>query len=294
MSPKPVAALLGLAYAFIAIPHLAVVLVAATPPDLTILCDQAPEICTNMCWAVRCADPSFSQFLTFDFPNRTTLGHRRRAACGSGRGGMCSADDGNGRGGRRRRQQEGYRGPPYTSCNEYPFASTSDAADAQHVVTRCVPASEQKYQQARVSALQRRWKDEGKTSFLINFGNPGGVRYCNNDACTNDGFEVQQHGGGGGGREEAKRVAAKGPLFRYYRTSAGTVLATMGHMDLRSNFTREMAPGETLDASFDSWTEHVHVDVDVDMHDGEMRMVQDTIVQELPWDHFQSHPETAA
>lgn len=30
----------------------------STPPDVTFLCNKMPEVCTNMCWAVRCASPS--------------------------------------------------------------------------------------------------------------------------------------------------------------------------------------------------------------------------------------------
>ncbi|KAG5929222.1 hypothetical protein E4U53_002492 [Claviceps sorghi] len=268
MSPRP-AALLGLVAAAL-LSH--VVPVAATPPDLTILCDQAPEICKNMCWAVRCANPSFSQLLTFDFPDRTTLHRRQEAACGSARADRCS---GSGSG-------SGSGTSPPTSCNMYPFASTRDAGDGRQVVTRCVPASEQRYQQMRVSALQKRWKKAGKTSFLINFGNPGEVRYCNNDPCTNDGFEVQQYAGG----EQSKRAAVDAPLFRYYRTRSGMVLATLDVIDVQANLKREMGPRESLDATFDSWTEHV---------DGaDVRMVLDTVVQELPWHHFQSNADPAA
>ncbi|KAG6014738.1 hypothetical protein E4U54_004933 [Claviceps lovelessii] len=286
--------LFGLAYAFV---------VAATPPDLTILCNQVPEICTNICWALRCANPSFSQFPTFDFPDRTVLRHRREAACG--RRDKCSAgsddesDDESDEHEHENRQHAaaGFRGPPYTACNEYPFASTTDAGNG--LVTRCVPPSEQQYLQSRVSALQRRWKDAGKTSFYLGFGNPGGVRYCSNDACSNDGFEMQLPQPGAAARAaqvgepdadadaDGDGDGNAGLLFRYYRTRAGSVLASMRDVQMQSNLTREVAPGEILDGSFDTWTE----EADGEGEDGEVRFVLDTVVQELPWHYFRSGSE---
>lgn len=231
----------------------------AAPPDLIFMCDQAPEVCTNMCWATRCASPTFPQQLTFDFPDDAKEKVRRKSA-GCQKGNKCNKG----------KSGIGHRGDGYESCDEYPFASTKEA-DRGKQVSRCVPGRENSYQGGKIQGLQRKWKKEGKTSFLIGFGNPGakGVKYCNNQACKNDGWEVQD--GKLSKRDEQ-------PLFKYYRTRAGLTLASLESVEVPSNFTREVHEEEDVDKTFHMWTEA--------NEDGEQRMVQDTVEEELPWDHF--------
>ncbi|OAR02997.1 hypothetical protein LLEC1_03839 [Akanthomyces lecanii] len=236
--------------------------VQATPPDLSFLCDKMPEVCTNMCWAVRCASPTFPQTLTFDFPTDKTKDARRTKAGCNPHGNKCGTKN----------SGPGHRGPPNTSCDEYPFASVKEA-DGGPQVSRCVPGPENSRQGQALSTLQKKWKKEGKTRFLIGFGNPGstGVRYCNNEPCTADGFEVQDG-------KVAKRDAQQ-PMFRYYRTRAGMVLASIDKVDFPSNFTRMQHEADVVDGGFELWTE-------VDEEFGELRYVEDTVMEELSWDHF--------
>ncbi len=234
--------------------------VIAKPPDVTFLCDKTPEICSNMCYAVRCAKPRFAQSLTFDFPDKNTTQARTKAAgCGS-----CNRCTEQGRG------MVGHRGAPNDTCFEYPFASTNEA-DGGHQVSRCVPASEKKGADDEISDLEKKWKEEGKTEFRINFGNPGGAKYCMNDPCDNDGFEVQD---GKAGDEEK-------PQFKYYKARSGMVVGSMDKVETATNFTRRVDSDETMGYDFESWME--------DSASGPVRMVLDTVMHELPWDLFSSH-----
>ncbi|EJP62977.1 hypothetical protein CRV24_009596 [Beauveria bassiana] len=231
----------------------------AAPPDLIFDCSRAPEVCTNMCWAVRCANPVFPVALTFDWPDKAKEDARRKSA-GCQKGNKCNKG----------KTGPGHRGTGYESCDEYPFASTKEA-DRGHQVSRCVPGKENSYQGGKLSGLQKRWKKEGKTGFKIGFGNPGakGVKFCQNQACKNDGWQVQD--GKISKRDEQ-------PLFKYYRTRADMVFASLEPVSIPSNFTREFREADKVDETFYVWTE-------VD-EDGEQRLIQDTVVEELAWDHF--------
>ncbi|KAK3186180.1 hypothetical protein K4F52_004944 [Lecanicillium sp. MT-2017a] len=232
----------------------------AKPPDVTFLCDKTPEICSNMCYAVRCAKPRFAQTLTFDFPDKETTQKRINAAgCGS-----CNKCTENGRG------MVGHRGAPNDTCFAYPFASTKEA-EGGHQVSRCVPASEKKSADDEIADLEKKWKEEGKTTFRINFGNPGGVKYCSNDPCDNDGFEVQD---GEVGDDDK-------PMFKYYKARSGMVVGSMDMVEKATEFTRRVADDESLAEDFKSWME--------DGANGPVRMVVDTVMHELPWDLFSSH-----
>lgn len=90
----------------------------ATPPDVTLLCDtDFPEICENMCWAIRCGNPNFPQRLTFDSPSKEKKKERRDAA-GCGRPNRYNSSN---------QGKPGFRGGGKISCDEYPFASTKEA-----------------------------------------------------------------------------------------------------------------------------------------------------------------------
>ena len=81
-----------------------------------------------MCWGAFCASPSFGDDLTWDDPDENVKAARRVAA-GCGTGNRCL-----------KRKNKDYRGEDFRSCDEYPFASTSDSSiENKQQVTRCVP-----------------------------------------------------------------------------------------------------------------------------------------------------------
>ncbi|TDZ19771.1 hypothetical protein Cob_v007115 [Colletotrichum orbiculare MAFF 240422] len=236
--------------------------VAAAAPDVTFLCNRMPEVCTNMCWAVRCASPKFPTRLTWDNPNSQTEKDRRKSAgCGS-----------NNKCGVRGKGKPGHRGGINNSCDEYPFASTSQSKTSNgHQVSRCVPGSQNSSQGGKLSGLYNGFKKKGyKTrSFSIGFGNPGsrGVKYCGNQQCKNDGFQVQ---------DGKIKKRGEDPDFRFYKTSSGMILGSMEEIAPRSNFTREVDQAEaklaTL-AAFDTWTE--------DFDGEDVNVISDIVLEEV-------------
>lgn len=101
------------------------------PPPMVYDCNVTPGVCTNMCWGAYCAD--FEVSLNWDKPtNAVKKARREKAGCGSPN--RCNDGRGNN------------PDPSSRSCDEYPFASTSDADDVQQV-NRCVPQSEQNSEQ---------------------------------------------------------------------------------------------------------------------------------------------------
>ncbi|TKA21884.1 hypothetical protein B0A50_08620 [Salinomyces thailandicus] len=233
--------------------------VMASPPDVTFLCNRMPEVCTNMCWAVRCANPTFPQTLNWDDPDDDTRKERRKSA-GCQKGNKCNKG----------KSGVGNRGAGYRDCDEYPFASTSDSTYPNgHQVSRCVPRGQNGAQGNALKQAYGRFRDEGYTShsLKINFGNPGssGVNYCLNEACRNDGYEVQD--------KQLKR-RDEDPSFRFYTTMSGIVLGSIDEDTLASNYTRMVDGFETLPNELESWFEEV---------DGEqVKMVNDMIVAEIP------------
>ena len=90
-------------------------------------CATTPAVCTNMCWGAYCA--GFDVSLEWDDPSDSTKQDRRNKA-GCGKPNRCNDGQGNN------------PDPSSRSCDEYPFASTSNADQVQQV-NRCVPKSEQ-------------------------------------------------------------------------------------------------------------------------------------------------------
>lgn len=231
----------------------------AAPPDVTFLCNKMPEVCSNMCWAVRCASPVFPQTLTWDNPDKSTQDKRRASAGCQRSGNKCGS----------KRTGVGHRGGKYISCDEYPFASTKESTFPNgHQVSRCVPRSENSRQGQALKTAYGRWKKQGlKThSLKINFGNPGaaGVKYCTNQPCKNDGFQVQD--------KQLKR-RSEDPMFKFYRTSSGMILGSIDAVDTPSNYTRELDDDEQVAASFESWVE--------DVEGGSVHVISDTILEEV-------------
>lgn len=97
------------------------------PPPMVFDCNATPGVCTNMCWGAYCAN--FEVSLNWDRPSDAVRrGRREKAGCGSPNRCNDGGDDN--------------PDPTSRSCDEYPFASTSNADDVQQV-NRCVPQSEQ-------------------------------------------------------------------------------------------------------------------------------------------------------
>lgn len=93
-------------------------------PEVVFDCSTTPGACTNMCWGAYCSGYEVS--LSFDQATQDTKRARRsKAGCGPGnRCGDSSPD------------------PDGNSCDEYPFASVSEADNVQQV-NRCISPSEQ-------------------------------------------------------------------------------------------------------------------------------------------------------
>ena len=98
-------------------------LVSYTYAQLVVVfdCSVTPSVCTNMYWGAYCSNYEVS--LEFDNPSTHKKNQRRTKAGCKPNPNRCSG------------------GNPNGSCDEYPFASTSNADDVQ-AVTRCVPSSE--------------------------------------------------------------------------------------------------------------------------------------------------------
>lgn len=74
--------------------------------------------------------------------------------------------------------------------------------------------------------------------------------------------------GGGQVKESEATQSAEERQFRYYRTRLGKVVASMEPYEVPSTFTRPREESDGVDGS------------------GEMGPVEDTFVEELPWDYY--------
>ncbi|GAB0138495.1 hypothetical protein EsDP_00006730 [Epichloe bromicola] len=237
----------------------------ASAQDVTFNCTRMPEVCTNMCWAVRCASPTFPQTLNWDDPSEDTASKRRKSA-GCQKGNKCNKG----------KKGPGHRGGVYTSCDEYPFASTSDSVFPNgHQVSRCVPPVENSRQGGTLSVVYNRFRAMGFRSHTLQiaFAEPQspGVNYCANQPCVNDGFEVQ---------DGMIKKRAEEPLFKFYKTSSGIVLGSLTTIDTPSNFTREVGEEEQVAAGFEAWRETV---------DGkEVHVMSDVVLEEMPLEAMKS------
>ncbi|PHH90332.1 hypothetical protein CDD83_3968 [Cordyceps sp. RAO-2017] len=236
----------------------------AAPPDVTFQCSKMPEVCTNMCWAVRCASPVFPQTLSWDDPDETTQGRRLASAGCQKSGNKCGAKSKDG---------VGHRGGRFTSCDEYPFVSTKESTlfSNGHQVSRCVPRSENARRRQALKAVYGRWKKQGLGShgLAVSFGSPAaeGVNYCTNQPCKNDGFEVQD-----------KQIKKRGqdPVFKFYAATSGIVLGSLEQIETPSNFTRLLDNDEATPAHCDSWVERVG--------GADIRVISDVLLEELSLD----------
>ncbi|QYS98852.1 hypothetical protein H0G86_006007 [Trichoderma simmonsii] len=251
----------------------------ARPPDITFLCNEMPEICTNMCWAVRCAQPSFPQTFSlgltpYGYGSSNKTKTSISASCHANE--LCGAQGFN---------KTGHRGLPYCACNAYPLSVTIEGAafpplPQHHRVSRCVPEEEQCLQRSQLELfakrMQQRSDQQGMRQLSINFGNPGGIKYCNNDPCVNDGFEVQD------GRVWRKSRRSEERMFTYYKTKSGIIVASLEDVDMPSPIIRRVGSGEPVPPRFRTWFEQAHEET--------VHMMEDTIVQRLSDQSVGAHP----
>ncbi|GAO13209.1 hypothetical protein UVI_02025580 [Ustilaginoidea virens] len=251
------------------------VLVQASAPDITFKCSHMPEVCTNMCWAMRCASPTFPQTLTWDDTDMTYAFDERVTAAG------CKIADNKCQ---ERPDEPGYLGGMFVMCSIYPFVTTRESAQSNgHAVSRCVRVSRNVLKESMLRRLYRRWKEQGYRSHRLAVGiaNPGakGVNYCLNEPCINDGFQVQD------GMIKVDRVdktygrrSEPPPSFRFFKTAAGVVVASMEKQEMGANFTRtaydeEDEEGDGVLRGLDSWVEEVD--------GGQVRLVSDVMLEEV-------------
>ena len=97
----------------------------ADTPEVVFDCSVTPGVCTNMCFGAYCR--GYDVTLNYDKPSDSTKTDRRNKA-GCTKKNRCSGGNS--------------PDPDGPSCDEYPFASTSNADDVQ-AVNRCVPVAEQ-------------------------------------------------------------------------------------------------------------------------------------------------------
>ncbi|KAK5729225.1 hypothetical protein LTR15_002367 [Elasticomyces elasticus] len=204
----------------------------ASPPDVTFLCNRMPE---TLNWD--------DYGGTGD--NKGSVAKARRKAAGCQSGNKCNKG----------RSGAGSRGAGYRSCDEYPFASTSDSiTPTGHQVSRCVPVSQNSAQGNALMQTYGRFKSQGYTSHSLKI----------NFACRNDGYEVQ---------DKTIKRRDEDPNFRFYTTLSGIVLGSLDEDELHSNYTRMVDSFETLPLDLDSWFEL--------LEGVEVRMVNDVIVGEI-------------
>ncbi|PFH59426.1 hypothetical protein XA68_12403 [Ophiocordyceps unilateralis] len=233
----------------LALPITASIAAEAAPPDITFLCQEMPDICTNMCWAVRCAKPTFSQQLTLDYPS-DDLRRQRLESSGCAR---CASN--------------ATVSARNDACNAYPFPDTSESVSSNaSAVSRCVPREQQTKQDADVAILAKKFRQTGQRSFRINFGNPGaaGVKYCLSEPCENDDREEQ---------EEALQKRALAAPFRVFMTNSGMTVASMDDLGADYSFTRRVGAEEKLSPQAQMWQE--------DFKGERYAFVTDSVVREM-------------
>ncbi|KAK2605841.1 hypothetical protein QQS21_003795 [Conoideocrella luteorostrata] len=253
--------------------------VHASAPDITFDCETMPEVCTNMCWAMRCASPTFPQHLTWDNGSLAwDIMAQNRAASG------CKMADNRCCAGHKHSKEVGHIGGKYRTCDEYPFYFTlENGLSNGQAVSRCVRTSSGASQTDLLLDLYEPWVVKGYRTrkFRVGIANPGakGVMYCLNQPCVNDGFELQggmvKVDGPGGihGRGED-------PSFRFFKTGSGLVMASVEHMAMGAKFTRRADVGDDLESlrGLDHWVEEA---------DGrQTRFVSDVILEEVSPEHF--------
>ncbi|KAG5934989.1 hypothetical protein E4U60_003422 [Claviceps pazoutovae] len=215
----------------------------ASPPDITFLCDLMPEICTNMCWAMRCAQPRFPQTLTWDssaLEHDATFANLKASGC-SVSGNRCRDKHG----------LQGHVGGMFVVCDEYPFFFTRESSQAGgHAVSRCVRRTTNKLQGKQLRAMFEPWQQDGLKTHRVQIAlqNPGygGVNYCLNQPCVNDGFEIQDgmaKPGAGTDRRLSGGREAPTPAFRFFDMQSGAIVASMEPLVVGMNFTTSVRRG---------------------------------------------------
>ncbi|OWY57763.1 pretoxin hint domain protein [Alternaria alternata] len=143
----------------------------AAPGMIFNCADNMQDICNNMCWGAYCTKPSFGATLKYDRYGGTgkrdsDIGKARQKSAGClPRPNRCSTSGGNPRAGE--------------NCDEYPFASTSDA-DKGGQVSKCVISRHNSRQGRIIQQYYGSSCNSQPCKFIVGFGNPAaaGVQYC--------------------------------------------------------------------------------------------------------------------
>ncbi|KAF2766355.1 hypothetical protein EJ03DRAFT_354068 [Teratosphaeria nubilosa] len=143
----------------------------AAPGMIFNCADNLQDVCNNMCWGAYCTRPSFGATLNYDRYGGTgdcnsDVGKARVRSAGClPIPNRCSTNGGNPRAGE--------------DCDEYPFASTSDA-DKGGQVSKCVISRHKSRQANIIKQYYANSCNNQNCQFIITFGNPAasGVQYC--------------------------------------------------------------------------------------------------------------------
>ncbi|PWN95725.1 hypothetical protein FA09DRAFT_362765 [Tilletiopsis washingtonensis] len=137
---------------------------AASAATVTFDCSRVPNICSNDCYAIRCLGKPTT--LTRNSPQAED--NRDANACRSPNRCSGNPSDSN-------------------SCDEYPFASTSQGGAGAS--TRCVPSQENSRQGGTLSSFYTRNSVANGDSYSVAFSNASGLQYCSG-SCTNSGNQL--------------------------------------------------------------------------------------------------------
>ncbi|QPG94693.1 hypothetical protein C2857_006740 [Epichloe festucae Fl1] len=261
----------------------------SSTPDITFKCRHMPEICTNMCWAMRCAEPRFPQTLTWDnrsvgdnvmYPNLKASG--------------CKIADNRCR---EHRVQHGSMEGVFSICDEYPFYFTLESGLANgHAVSRCVRRNANRAQAKSLRATYTPWRKQGLGTHKLQVGiaDPGykGVNYCLNQPCVNDGFEMQDGMAkidgvdGVDGIDDRREPPPPPPPFRFFKTASGNIMASLDALTLGVNFTRALHDDEEEDEDEGEPEETIMLDRWAEEVEGaRVRFVSDVLLEEVSAEH---------
>lgn len=201
----------------------------ATAVDVNFNCDNIPETCKNMCYHANNFD--YAQ-MTFDDPTQNVKDQRRTAA-GCGSNNRCNTN------------------PPTndrTTCDEYPFASTTGWYDGTGAGTRCVSLNECRSQGGSISAAYQSFGRVAGTPIdaVFEFDTTDPDSYCADPNKPSDGqFEEGVQPPVRRGLAPKRRSSP--PAQNWYRLKSGRKVLAIG---------RELANGTNVLVPKNWWDSH--------------------------------------
>lgn len=239
--------------------------VVAIAVNVNFNCANIPETCKNMCYHAN----NFGYFqMVFDDPSRNVKGQRRTAA-GCGGNNRCKTN------------------PPTndrTTCDEYPFASTTGWYAGTGAGTRCVSRSECNSQGGSISAAYQSFGRVAGTVIeaVVEFDPNDPNSYCANPSKPSDGqFAQGVQPPVRRGLEPERRSFP--PAQNWYRLKSGRKVLAIG---------RELANGTNVLIPKNWWDSHPELAKRQDDSDNDdcaattarmMMAVRDLSVDEVAW-----------